>query len=146
MQPPAAKAVRMQPLGGLEVVVFVAPTRGLTAKARAVLPASVPYPDAAFNVARAALLVHALTTDPSVLLEASADRLHQQYRAAQMPATSALVARLREAGVPAVVSGAGPSVLAFLVSGPYARRSLPSPPEGWCSRSLLPSSVGARIV
>ena len=31
-----------------------------------------------------------------------------------MPATHDLVSRLRAAGVPAVVSGAGPSVLAFL--------------------------------
>jgi homoserine kinase len=31
-----------------------------------------------------------------------------------MPATHALVCRLRDAGLPAVVSGAGPSVLAFL--------------------------------
>ena len=34
-----------------------------------------------------------------------------------MPETSTLVGRLREAGLPAVVSGAGPSVLALL-SGP----------------------------
>ena len=34
-----------------------------------------------------------------------------------MPETAALVGRLRAAGIPAVVSGAGPSVLALL-SGP----------------------------
>ena len=88
--------------------------RGLTAAARAALPATVPHADAAFNVARAALLVYAMTTDPQLLMVATADRLHQGYRAAAMPETAELVARLRAAGVPAVVSGAGPSVLALL--------------------------------
>ena len=51
---------------------------------------------------------------PEALLDATEDRLHQDYRAQAMPATRDLVGRLRAAGVPAVVSGAGPSVLAFL--------------------------------
>jgi len=38
----------------------------------------------------------------------------QDYRAGAMPETAALIGRLRAAGIPAVVSGAGPSVLAFL--------------------------------
>ncbi len=49
------------------------------------------------------------------LLEGTRDWLHQPYRAGVMPVTAELVRRLRAAGVPAVVSGAGPSVLAFLV-------------------------------
>ena len=51
------------------------------------------------------------------LLDATEDRLHQDYRAPAMPATYDLVGRLRANGVPAVVSGAGPSVLVFLDSG-----------------------------
>jgi homoserine kinase len=77
----------------------------------------VPHRDAARNAGRAALLIAALTQRPSALLDATEDRLHQDYRAPAMPATHDLVARLRAAGVPAVVSGAGPSVLAFLDSG-----------------------------
>ena len=50
---------------------------------------------------------------PSLLLEATEDRLHQPYRAPGMPATAALFTDLREQGVPACVSGAGPSVLAL---------------------------------
>ena len=38
---------------------------GYTATARPALPAAVPHADAAFNAGRAALLVHALTTDPA---------------------------------------------------------------------------------
>ncbi len=47
------------------------------------------------------------------------------------------------AGVPAFVSGAGPSVLA-LVSA--AGQALPDPPSGWWSRSLSYSSTGARML
>ncbi|SEO91396.1 homoserine kinase [Trujillonella endophytica] len=79
--------------------------------ARGLLPEAVPHADAAFNAGRAALLVHALTQAPSLLLAATDDRLHQRQRAAAMPDTIALVDRLREAGHAAVVSGAGPSVL-----------------------------------
>jgi len=85
----------------------------LTAHARAALPATVPHADAARNAGRAALLVHALTTAPQLLLPATEDWLHQSYRAPGAPATYQLVTDLRAAGIPAVVSGAGPSVLAF---------------------------------
>jgi homoserine kinase len=124
-------------------VVYVPQTRGLTAHARAALPASVPHRDAVFNAARSALLVHALSTEPELLLEATDDRLHQPYRAESMPETANLVASLRESGVAAFVSGAGPSVLALLV-GPAG--PVPDPPSGWWSRSLSCSSTGARIV
>ena len=48
---------------------------------------------------------------PDLLLAATEDRLHQPYRASSMPETSALVRRLRAAGLAAVVSGAGPQCL-----------------------------------
>jgi len=51
---------------------------------------------------------------PGVLLDATEDWLHQGYRASAMPETDALLRRLRAAGLPAVVSGAGPSVLVLL--------------------------------
>jgi homoserine kinase len=108
-----AEAARIQPAEGIETVVFVPEERGLTAHARAALPATVPHADAAHNAGRSALLIHALTSSPELLLPATEDRLHQSYRAPGAPATYALVTSLREAGIPAVVSGAGPSVLAF---------------------------------
>jgi homoserine kinase len=111
--PDGAEAVRMVPADGVEPVVFVPEEKGLTAHARAALPATVPHADAARNAGRAALLVHALTRAPELLLPATEDWLHQSYRAPGAPATYALVSSLRAAGIPAVVSGAGPSVLAF---------------------------------
>jgi homoserine kinase len=77
------------------------------------LPATVPHADAAFNAGRSALLVEAMARRPELLLAATEDRLHQHYRAAAMPRTAKLVERLRAAGIPAVTSGAGPSVLAL---------------------------------
>ncbi|MFN8077159.1 MAG: homoserine kinase [Kineosporiaceae bacterium] len=96
------------------VAVACVPSEVLaTSKARAMLPPTVPHADAAFNAGRSALLVHALTRDPSLLLAATEDRLHQFQRTSAMPATLDLVHRLRAEGLAAVVSGAGPTALVF---------------------------------
>jgi homoserine kinase len=114
---PGARAARLTPLPGIVPVLCVPATPLPTVTARRVLPAQVPHADAAANSARAALLVAALTSQPDLLLDATEDFLHQGYRAAAMPGTARLTAALRAAGVPAVVSGAGPSVLALTVAG-----------------------------
>ncbi|WP_327038612.1 homoserine kinase [Micromonospora maris] len=112
-EPSGARAVSLPVAEGVRPTVLVPTERGLTASARAALPATVPHGDAALNAGRAALLVHALTTQPDLLLPATVDRLHQDYRAASMPGTAAVVEALRAAGVPAVISGAGPTALAL---------------------------------
>jgi homoserine kinase len=127
-------------------VVIVPPNELPTVKARAMLPESVPFVDAAVNVSRAALLVHALTVDPSRLLTATEDRLHQRARAAAYPDSVALVDRLRDAGVPAVISGAGPSVLAFSLSGTEPVIAQATQDSTWVVRSVGVSGVGAREV
>ncbi len=112
-----ARAVRIESHPGLEVVVCI-PADGLsTARARAMLPATVPHADAAFTAGRAALLVEALSRRPELLLPATQERLHQTYRAPAMPETATAVEVLRSAGLAAVVSGAGPSVLVLGTSG-----------------------------
>jgi homoserine kinase len=85
------------------------------------LPDTVPHADAAANAARAALLVPALTGRTDLLLEATDDRIHQSYRRAAWPRTADLVAKLRGAGIPATVSGAGPTVLALADSATAPR-------------------------
>lgn len=92
-------------------VVLVPATTLATSTARAVLPSHVPHAEAALNSGRAALLVHAMTCDPSLLLPATREWLHQEQRRASFPASMALVDRLRAGGHAAVISGAGPSVL-----------------------------------
>jgi len=138
-----AEAVRLTPAPDVRPVLYVPDRHGFTAHARAALPEQVPHRDAVFNVARSALLVHALTQAPELLMAATEDRLHQPYRAAAEPDTAALVASLRAAGVPAVVSGAGPSVLAF--TGSFAPEP-PNPPAGWVGRPLAWSPTGARML
>jgi homoserine kinase len=96
---------------GVAPLVFVAPNQMSTKLARSLQPESVPHDDAVFNLSRSALLVAALIQSPELLLAATEDRLHQAYRAAAMPETARLIEVLRAAGHPAVVSGAGPSVL-----------------------------------
>ncbi|GAA0540193.1 homoserine kinase [Paractinoplanes ferrugineus] len=107
------RAVRLDTHPAVRPKVFIPTERGYTASARAALPFEVPHADASFNAGRAALLTHALTTDPGHLLPATEDRLHQGYRAVAMPGTASLVAALRSVGVAAVVSGAGPTVIAL---------------------------------
>jgi homoserine kinase len=136
------RAVRLTPSPAVTPVVYVPSERGLTADARAALPSDVPHADAAFNAGRAALLVHALTVDPELLLSATEDRLHQDYRSRAMPATSALVRKLRAEGVPAVVSGAGPTVLALTRPGEVAPEA--GPP--WRMWQLRVDASGAVVV
>lgn len=105
---------------GVAPLVLVPSFTMSTALARSLQPKQVPHEDAVFNVSRSALLIAALTQSPELLLEATEDRLHQNYRGEAMPATRDLIAELRAAGHAAVVSGAGPSIL-VLSNGPAER-------------------------
>ncbi|WP_330183093.1 homoserine kinase [Nocardia sp. NBC_01503] len=109
----AYRAVRLEPHPALRPVVLIPEERSSTAHTRGLLPDKVPHADAAFNASRAALAVVALTQRPDLLLPATADRLHQGYRAAALPLTTKWIERLREAGIAATVSGAGPTILAL---------------------------------
>ncbi|MDV6011774.1 homoserine kinase [Haloechinothrix sp. LS1_15] len=111
------QAERLEPHPTVRPVVAVADARSSTAQARGLLPERVPHADAAFTAGRAALGLHALTTDPRLLLAGTEDRLHQQYREAAYPETIRLVRDLRARGVAATVSGGGPSVLALTTDG-----------------------------
>ncbi|MGB3437307.1 MAG: homoserine kinase [Actinophytocola sp.] len=107
------RAVRLEPHHDLAPVVLVPGTRSATSVTRGLLPGNVPHSDAAFVAGRCALAVHALTARPDLLLPATEDRLHQDYREKAWPDTMRMVRELRENGVPAMVSGAGPTVFAL---------------------------------
>jgi homoserine kinase len=140
-----ARAVRLAVASAVRPVVLVPEATLSTHVARGLLPDRVPHADAAFNAARAALLVHALTTDPGWLLESTDDRLHQRPRGAAMPDSLALIDRLRAKGHAAVVSGAGPSVL---VLGPDSAVPdvLALTPSGWTALPLEVDAVGAEVL
>ena len=96
-----------------------------TEVARGLLPSTVPHADAAADAGKAALLVAALAGRPDQLWRATRDYLHQDYRRPAMPASLGLVDRLRADGHAAVVSGAGPTVLALVADGHRPRGVLP---------------------
>jgi homoserine kinase len=144
-----ARAVRIGVAGAISPVLFVPGDTLSTHVARGLLPAVVPHADAAHNAARAALLVHALSSDPALLLEATDDRLHQRQRAAAMPESIDLVDRLRAEGHAAVISGAGPSVL--VLAGSPDNNAPESPltrfiPPGWSLLALEIDTTGAEVL
>jgi len=123
--------------------VFVPPTAVSTELARGLLPELVSHRQAAANAGRAALLVAGLAGQPELLLTATADLLHQQYRRPAMPDSLDLVDRLRADGHAAVVSGAGPSVL---VLGTDDGDLSPYTPPGWGHQRLAVANEGARAL
>jgi homoserine kinase len=141
--------------GDVLPVVLVPDATLSTSVARGLLPDVVPHADAAFNAGRAALLVHALTSHPSSLLEATEDRLHQEQRRPAMPGSLALLDRLRAAGHAAVVSGAGPSVLVLTertdgdptdpAGAARVRDVARLAPDGWTVLPLGVDTRGARL-
>jgi homoserine kinase len=140
-----ARAVRLDVHPAVRPVVLVPAGTLSTHVARGLLPDVVPHADAAFNAARSALLVHALTRDPALLLEATDDRLHQHQRRAAMPESLALVDALRARGHAAVVSGAGPSVLVLGRDAAVAEVSGLTPP-GWTALPLEADAAGAEVL
>ena len=143
--PDGPRVVRLDAHEQLAPVAFVPATTSSTAQVRGLLPPSVPYADAVLNASRAALLPLALTREPDLLLPATEDRLHQGYRAPAMPATAALVERLRAHGIPAVVSGAGPTVLALTTREQRPAVAAAERP-GWSVLALDVEPRGARVV
>jgi len=129
----------------VSAVAFIPPTRVSTEEARRLLPASVPHADAAANAGRAALLVTALAGRPEHLLLATRDLLHQDYRRPAMPASLDLVEALRARGAAAVVSGAGPTVLA-LCADCDVDALVAQAPEGWQARPLDLDRAGVTVL
>lgn len=127
----------------VQPVVLVPQARLSTMRARGLIPESVPHRVASFNVARTALLVAALTSDPSLLMAATDDRLHQPYRAGAFPDSMALLESLRAAGFAAAISGAGPSVLVLTVDDD---REQVQAPDGWARLALAVDVDGATAV
>lgn len=115
----------------IDVVVFVPDQQLATKHARAVLPATVPLAQAAANSGRAALLVHALTSDPSHLHAATRDWLHQEARRESYPESMGLVDALRAAGHAGVISGAGPTVLVLTTKDRASEVVAPGAAQAW---------------
>ena len=142
----AVRATRVELHPDLATVVLVPNTRSSTAKARRMLPESVPHADAAWTAGRAALLIEAVSRSPHLLLAATDDVLHQPYRAEAMPRTAAIVAKLREQGVAAAVSGAGPTVIALATDSAELDTAFAAAPRGWTAHRLDVDPAGAQAL
>ena len=118
----AAAPVRLHP--DIHLFPAIPELRSSTAETRVLLPEQVSHADARFNLSRAALLVVALTERPDLLMPATEDVLHQPQRAAAMPASAEYLRLLRRCGVAAVLSGAGPAVMAFSTRPELPREAL----------------------
>ena len=128
----------------VSAVAFVPPNAVSTEVARGLLPGEVPHAAAAANSGRTALLVAALGGATDQLFRATEDFLHQEFRAPAMPESLALVRSLRAAGLAAVVSGAGPTVLVLTDEG--AGGLLDQCPAGWTAYPLEVDHTGVRTV
>jgi homoserine kinase len=140
-------AVRSEVDPRVSVVVLVPPDPVSTELARGLLPQHVPHADAAADAGRTALLVASLGGQPEHLFRATKDYLHQDYRRDAMPASLALVDALRADGVAAVVSGAGPTVLAFTngATTPDTEALLARCPAGWTPMHLAVDTLGVQV-
>ncbi|GLZ39107.1 homoserine kinase [Actinokineospora sp. NBRC 105648] len=136
------RAVRVEPHADLRPVAIVPSGQSATHVTRGLLPGLVPHGDAAFAAGRAALAVHAIAERPDLLLPATADTLHQDYREKAWPDTLRVVRDLRAHGVAAAVSGAGPTVLALTTDS-----ALPPGVDlaGFTVRPLAVDRVGVRV-
>jgi homoserine kinase len=143
-------AKRLPPPEGIAVLVGISPNRLATKTARGVLPETLPRADAAGNAARAALLAAALaTSDAGALLAATGDVLHQPARFELMPDTGALVDAMRARGFAAFLSGAGPSMAAFVPAANAADAEAAArdcAPEGWSFHVEAFDAAGATVV
>jgi homoserine kinase len=140
-----ASAVTRAVHGSIAPMIFVPEVAMRTEEARMMLPDVVDRADAVFNVGRAALLAHALVDDPAMLFPATEDRLHQDARAHAYPDSHRLVMSLREMSVPAVISGAGPAVLALTTEDEERTAASAAAPSGWRALVVPVDSDGARV-
>jgi homoserine kinase len=108
-------AARRIAMPGMQVAVVLPSVITSTREQRAALPQQVSMKDAVANIGRALLVTEALReADYDLLNRVMKDRLHEPYRRKSIPGFQQVLNAAYEAGAAAVViSGAGPSVIAF---------------------------------
>jgi len=112
-------AVRVPMKTWPQFAVWIPDAELSTHKARGVLAPDVSRADAIYNLSRSALLVAALAAgDFAALGEALKDRLHQAQRAPLVPGFDTITSAATHAGaLGATLSGAGPTILAWIAPG-----------------------------
>lgn len=103
------------PIPNMQMILVFPEVDFPTERARAILPKMVTRQDAIYNIGRTTLLTHALSAgDFDLLTIAMHDKIHQPYRIPLVPGLADAMSATRDAGASAaVLSGAGPSLIAF---------------------------------
>jgi homoserine kinase len=127
--------------------LFPFPTR----VARAALPKQVPHTDAVYNASRVVLVTEALGSgDADLLRFAMQDRLHEPYRLPLIPGAQAAILAAKAVGaITVVLSGAGPSLLAFFtltfsITADCRSHAICFHASPSCQRSLLSANIYKR--
>lgn len=99
----------------LQVVLAIPEFTLSTQKAREILPKSVDFVDAIYNISRSSLLVASIATGKLDMLSmAMSDRLHQPYRSTLIPGFDDVVDAATSSGSLSIaLSGAGPTIAAY---------------------------------
>ncbi len=119
-----------------------------TEKSRSVLPETVDYKDAVFNVSRVSLMVAALVSgDGDVLKSACQDKLHQPYRLPLIEGGSEVIKMANAFGAKACfISGAGPTILAIVKDGESFAFDIRSEiPDNWTVEALSIDNYGLEL-
>ena len=101
---------------GIKFVALIPRFKLSTEKARAILPKEILFKDCVYNIGRAALLVSAFSNgNYNLLIEATKDKLHQQYRSGLIKNFNNVYNKTLELNVFACfLSGAGPTLMAII--------------------------------
>jgi len=108
-----AECIHAKPHDDLQVTLCLPSSIAPTDQARAVLPSQIPLTDAVVNIGASALLFHAITSQPQLLLAATRDAIHQDRRRAMFAPSLDVLHTLRAQHIPAAISGAGPALVVF---------------------------------
>ena len=102
----------------LHVVLAIPEFTLSTQKARDILPKTVDFADAIYNISRSSLLVASIATGKLDMLPlAMKDKLHQPYRSTLIPGFNDVVEAATSVGALSIaLSGAGPTIAAYCLN------------------------------
>ncbi len=143
---------RQEAFKGFKYAVMIPKFTLSTAAARKVLPETVPYKDAVFNIGKSALMSAAMITgDGELLKSACKDKLHQPYRKHLIPGFDEIKGQADSVGALATfLSGAGSSIVSVLnvednIFEKEMNRFLRNIDNNWTLRIVKASNSGVQI-
>ncbi|MDD6484391.1 MAG: homoserine kinase [Clostridiales bacterium] len=137
---------------GIKFAVMIPDYFVVTRKSREVLPETVSFSDAVYNVSHAALFQSAMVSGDMEALRCGVnDRLHQEYRKAYIDGMEEIFKRTYELGSNATyLSGSGPTILSVLDNNfkqfdEGMKRFFAENEHQWTCRILEADNVGAVV-